>query len=213
MKRAIIVGASGALGGETCKILIDKGYDIVGVSRTKPSVGSYVHIDLTDEKSIESAADVVSKKFSEFDCIINCVGVMNIHAADEINFKDADNIFKVNVIGPMVFISYLMSLIKKNNADILNVGSTVGFKAYESQCAYSSSKFGENLRLELKDTRCRVIGFNPGGFKSKIFEKGTGKKVDLTGYMEPAEIAKLLVHILELPKNMEVSDILINRKK
>lgn len=73
--------------------------------------------------------------------------------------------------------------------------------------------FIENLRLELKDTKCRVIGFNPGGFKSKIFEKGTGKKVDLSGYMEAADIAKLLVHILELPKNMEVSDIVINRKK
>lgn len=34
MKRAIVVGASGALGGEVCKILLDNGYDVVGLSRT-----------------------------------------------------------------------------------------------------------------------------------------------------------------------------------
>jgi NADP-dependent 3-hydroxy acid dehydrogenase YdfG len=57
-----------------------------------------------------------------------------------------------------------------------------------------------------------VIGFNPGGFKSRILEKVTGVASDLSAYMMAEDVATALIQTLELPKNMEVSQIIINRK-
>jgi 3-oxoacyl-[acyl-carrier protein] reductase len=112
-----------------------------------------------------------------------------------------------------------MRRIKKDGADIVNVASTLGLKGYVDQAAYVSSKwamrgFSANLQTELKDASCRVISFCPGGFKSKLFLTATG--VDNTEnsneWMSPKDLARLMKTILDLPKNMEVSEIIVNRK-
>ena len=124
---------------------------------------------------------------------------------------------KVNLIAPLLLTGQLFDLIKENGADILNVGSTVGTKAYEDQCAYGASKWAlrgvsQNWQLELKKTKCRVIQFNPGGFKSDLVKKYDSQNVDLSAYMDPQDLARFMLHILQLPKSMEISEVLINRK-
>jgi NADP-dependent 3-hydroxy acid dehydrogenase YdfG len=95
----------------------------------------------------------------------------------------------------------------------------VGFKGYTDQAAYGVSKwamrgFSVNLQIELKDTACRVISFCPGGFVSRFFAKATGveNNLDPKEWMRAKDLALLMRSILYLPKNMEVSEIVINRK-
>jgi NADP-dependent 3-hydroxy acid dehydrogenase YdfG len=59
-----------------------------------------------------------------------------------------------------------------------------------------------------------VISFCPGGFKTKLFEKATGvdNTQDGSQWMKAEEVARCLKQLLELPKSMEVSEIIINRK-
>ena len=218
MKRVIVTGASDGLGFEISKQLIAKGVEVIGISRRKPEL-ELIHIsaDLTKEAEIEAAVEKIKKDFPKFDALINCAGVLNIQPIEELKLEEIEATFKVNVFAPMKLVSGLIKQIKANGSDIVNVGSSVGFKAYKNQGAYGASKwalrgFSENARLELSGTKCRVIGFNPGGFKSKLFEKATGKKAELSSYMDPSYLAELLIKILELPKDMEVSDIIISRK-
>ena len=99
------------------------------------------------------------------------------------------------------------------------ISSSIGFKGYVDQAVYGASKwamrgFSANLQAELKDYPCRVISFCPGGFKTKLFEKATG--VDNTNegeWMSAKDVAICLKQLLDLPKNMEVSEIIINRKQ
>jgi len=63
--------------------------------------------------------------------------------------------------------SKLFEIIKHNQADIINIGATIGFKPYSFFSVYGASKWAlrgwtENLQLELKGTPCRVIGIHPG---------------------------------------------------
>jgi 3-oxoacyl-[acyl-carrier protein] reductase len=218
MKQAIITGASDGLGKSIAALLLEKDVEVIALCRSAPPNGA-IHIatDLTKQEDIEAAINTIKKDHPNFDCLMNCAGVLSITPLDRLDFEELNNLFKVNVTAPMRLVSGLLDNIKANNADIVNVASTIGFKAYKDQAAYGSSKwamrgFTENLQLELKSTKCRVIGFNPGGFKSKLFEKATGKEINLDKYMDPEELAKLLLQILELPKNMEVSQIVINRK-
>ena len=113
-----------------------------------------------------------------------------------------------------------MLLISKNNeADIINVGSTIGLKqGYKDQLAYTTSKWAirgssYNLQLELKNYNCRVIQFNVGGMNTKMHEKYNGTKIeDPDEWMNPKDIAEFMLSILNLHKNIEVSEIAINRK-
>ncbi|MBC8495140.1 SDR family NAD(P)-dependent oxidoreductase [archaeon] len=218
MKRVILTGASEGLGFELSKLLLKKDIEVIALCRQKPSC-DVVHIetDLSSDESIKEAIEKIKNDYSKFDVLINCADVLSVKPLDKIDSDELENLFKVNVLSQIKLVSGLLSLIKKNESDIVNVGSTVGLKAYTDQCAYGSSKWAvrgttKNLQLELGKTKCRVIGFNPGGFKSTLFEKATGQKVNLEGFMEPIELAKLMIQILELPKTLEVSEIEINRK-
>lgn len=126
---------------------------------------------------------------------------------------------KVNVLAPIYLVTQLITLIKESEADILNVGSTIGTKAgYTDQIAYTTSKWAirgtsYNLQLELKKYNCRVIQFNVGGMNTRMHTKWTGKEIEHPEeWMNPADIADLMIHILKLPKMIEVSEITINRK-
>jgi NADP-dependent 3-hydroxy acid dehydrogenase YdfG len=119
----------------------------------------------------------------------------------------------------MFLASQLMNLIKENGADIINVGSTCGTKAgYEDQLAYTTSKWAirgtsYNLQVELKKFNSRVIHINVGGMNTRFHTKYTGKELESPEeWMNPKDIAEIMLYILNLPKNIEVSEITINRK-
>lgn len=217
-KCVIITGASTGLGLELAKEFYARGIRVVGISRTKPLLPiEYIKADLSKEQNIDKVVKIIKKKYPVFDCLINCAGITTIEQFGEMNYKTVERIFKVNVLAPLLLTSGLIDIIKKNEADIVNIGSTLGFKAYEKYCAYGTSKWAvqginESLQLHLKDSKSRVIGFNSGRFMSKLYEHaGVARSTSCT-YMNPRELAKLMIVILKLPKEMEVSKIIINCK-
>ena len=145
------------------------------------------------------------------------------------NFKEYNNFFKkINIIIDQEQRKNLIETIemiddnlvdienvrnKRNSTDIVIVGSTASLKGYDNHSVYCATKhavdgFIKSLQAELKNEPVRVIGFHPGGFNSNL-RHGIIKE----GYMEPKDLAKLVLNLLDLPKSMEVSKIVINRKK
>ncbi len=48
---------------------------------------------------------------------------------------------------------------------------------------------------------------------AKLYKKATGKPIDdPSKWMDPVDVATFMLNILDLPKNMEVSEVIINRK-
>lgn len=218
MERVLITWVSEWLWYEVAKIFIEKGVEIIWLSRTKPDINiKHISVDFIDEESLKQSINKIKEEYIKIDAIINCAWVLNIEKLDKIKYENMENLFKINVFAPVMLVSWLADIIKENWTDIVNVSSTVWLKAYKDQCNYWASKWGirwvtENFQIEFKWTKTRVIWFHPWGFKSKIFQKATGTQPSLDWFMEPSDIAKFMVSILELPKNMEVSHVVINRK-
>lgn len=58
-----------------------------------------------------------------------------------------------------------------------------------------------------------MIQFNVGGMNTRMHTKWTGKEIEHPEeWMNPEDIADLMLYILNLPKMIEVSEIAINRK-
>jgi short-subunit dehydrogenase len=213
----VITGASDGLGKELAKVFVSAGKTVVNLSRSKSEVAQDIACDLSDEKSIEAAAESVLNLPEPVEALINCAGVISIENLNEVNATEIDRVFRVNVMGPMLLTSRLTDRIKKDGGDIVNIASTVGTKAYEKQAAYGASKwamrgFSQNLQLEFKGTPVRVLSVCVGGFVSGLTEKIGMPVTDPENWMKPDDIAACLKQLLELPKNMEVSEIIINRK-
>ncbi|HUB93376.1 MAG TPA: SDR family NAD(P)-dependent oxidoreductase [Verrucomicrobiae bacterium] len=215
----VVTGASDGLGRELARVFVENGKDVYGLSRSKCEDGvRHITTDLMDDESVVNAATQLSRDPERLEALINCAGVLSVQKIEELTSSEIDRVFDTNIKGLMLLTSRLMDKIKQDGADIVNVSSTVGTKAYIDQAAYGASKwavrgFSANLQVELKDTPCRVISFCPGGFESRTFEKATGhKNPAFTFSMKPKDLALFIKQILDLPKNMEVSEVIINRK-
>lgn len=216
----VITGASDGLGKELATLFVNNGKRVIGLSRNKCSEGiEHIPTDLTSDKDIEQAANKINADSEQLEALINCAGVLSIEKVESLTSKEIDKVLDTNLRAPLLLTSRLMEKIKRDGADIVNVASTVGLKGYVDQAAYGSSKwairgFSTNLQTELKDYPSRVISFCPGGFKTRLFEKATGVDNTSSGeWLDAKDVAQCLKQLLELPKNMQVTEIIIDRKK
>lgn len=216
----VITGGSDGLGLELVKLYKASGKEVVNVSR-KESDDADLNItcDLTEHADIKAAAEKINSLDGEIEALINCAGVLSVQKLESIDDDELHKLLMTNVEGMILLTSKLVDKIRKEYADIVNVSSTVGTKAYPDQAGYGASKwavrgFSANLQLEFKDTPTRVISFCPGGFKSNLYEKATGEDntINEDEWMKPKELAVFIKQILDLPKNMEVTEVIVNRK-
>ena len=169
MKRIILTWASSWLWASLAKVFSDAGYEIIWLCRSKPAEHvTWVETDLTSETAIQDAIQEIKSNFPEFELLIQCAWDGHWESIDTLDWASTEHIFRLNSIAPIVLTSGLLSEIKQNQADIINIGATIGFKPYQHFSVYGSSKWAmrwwtENLQLELKWTPCRVIWVHPGG--------------------------------------------------
>jgi len=216
----VITGASDGLGKELATLMVNSGKRVIGLSRSACGEGvEHIVTDLTSEMDIEQAANKIKVDSEPLEALINCAGVLSIEKVESLTSKEVDRVLATNIRAPLLLTSRLMDKIKRDGADIVNVASTVGLKGYVDQSAYGASKwamrgFSSNLQTELKDYPSRVISFCTGGFNSKIFQKATRQSnQDFTFWMKAEDVALCLKQLLELPKNMQITEIIIDRKQ
>lgn len=221
MKRVILTGASDGLGYAFGKLCVDNNIEVIALGRRKPDYNcEFIKVDLRNEEELDGAIEEVKNKYSEFDAFINCAGTMSIGDTKDIRMEEAKGVFMVNSLAPIYLVAKLKELIISNKADILNVVSIMGtlFDVVEDSLLYTSSKWGLrgasfNLEKEFSKTPCRVITFNPGGMNTNLFRK-YDKSLDAMGkdWMDPKDIADIMLYTLKLPKQVEINEITITRK-
>jgi len=221
MKKIIILGASDGLGKAIANLCLKEKIDVVNISRTACDVSGVINIacDLSVGEDINNTANTIKEKHNDFDAIINCAAIVAMEKINEITYSKFEKAFKINTIAPLYFLSLLFDNIVKNEADILNIGTTADLKAgFNNQLAYTSTKYGlrggsYNIGLELAKTKSRMIYIHCGGMNTKMHEKDYGLKIDdPKEWMNPSDIADIILYLLKLPKQVEISEITINRK-
>ena len=222
MKRIILTGGSDGLGKEFAKKCIKDGIEIIVLSRNKPDYPCiHVKTDLSIEKDLISACNYIKDNYDEFDAVVNCAGTISLESIDSISYHDLDYVYKVNSMAPIFLISNLLPLIKKNGADILNVTSITStmFDISADAMTYSSSKSALRsasimLKKELDGYPSRVITFNPGGMNTGLVGKWNNDYSDMCkDWIDPVYVADIMKYVLSLPKQIEISEITIDRKK
>ncbi|MEK7599662.1 MAG: SDR family NAD(P)-dependent oxidoreductase [Patescibacteria group bacterium] len=213
----IITGASDGVGLEIAKLYKDAGKKVVNISR-RESVAADVNImqDMRQGVAIQAAAQSIKDMPDRIEAVINSIGVFTEETFGNVTEDEVKRLMSTNVKAPMMFISELFERIKKDEADILNIVSKAGTIGSKATPLYAASKWAErgftlSLQEKLKDTPCRVISFCPGGIGTGLFNKAD-TDINTNNWMSPEAIALFIKQILDLPKNMEVGEVIINRK-
>lgn len=215
----VITGASDGLGLQVAKLYKEAGKTVVNISRRESEYADVnICLSLQGGKEIESAAHQVRELDEPLEALITCAGVISVSPIKDITEEEIERMMSTNIKARALLIAKLYDRILSDETDILNVSSTLGHKAYADQMLYGVTTWGvrgmsKNLQLEFKGKPNRVISFCPGGFNTRLHEKATGKAIENPDeWMRVEDVALALKQTLDLPKNMEVSEIVINRK-
>lgn len=217
----IITGASDGLGKQLALSLIKDGKSVVCLSRSKPDYAGveWIQTDLTDQKSLDEASAKLNSDKRRIAALINNAGIIRLEDFSELSKQKLEQILKLNVQAPIELVSNLLKKLSLDGSDVINIDSTAGYKGSDNSVSYTASKwavrgFSESLRSLFSNKPNRIINFSPGGMNTNLFNKDSDKNPEgIEGWMSPKDVAEFLKAILYLPKSMEVSEVVINRKK
>lgn len=201
----VITGGTGALGKELVDLFKKDDKKVINISRhDNPKADHNFLHDLREGEEIIAAARQVDSLAEPLEAVINAAGVYSAVPLGKISEEEIKINMATHVKVPLLLTSTLIERIKKDGTDIVNVSSIAAVHHSAGSPAYSVSKaalrgFSADLRVALKDSPSRVISFCPSSF-------------DASSPTSPVDVAKLIKKLLDLPKSMEVEEIIINTK-
>ncbi len=202
-----ITGGTGRLGRELVKLYKAAGQTVISVARhDNPDADQNILCNLAESNEVVEAAEKIKSIDGSVEVIINAAGFYKAQALGEITSEGVKNNMAVHAEAPIILISNLIDKIKDDGTDIVNISSIAAINPSTGSPAYSASKsalrsFSADLRLALKETSSRVITLCPAAFG-----------VEPEDGMNVKDIARFIKQTIDLPKNMEISEVVINMK-
>lgn len=220
-KTAIVVGGSSGIGYETCLRLVNRGWNVVNISRTpcKNSKVENIAADVAEGNALTEAINSAIEKYSVY-ALIYCAGFSMAAPIEHVKENDYRYLFEVNFFGALKAIQAVIPVMKLNNGRIILVGSIGGDLPISFDSFYSASKAALEMLCraaysELKPYNIKVTGLLPGGtstnftFKRKVYtdeeNKGYSGSVNRAvaalanmeqSGMSPAAVAEIIYNTL-----------------
>lgn len=217
----VVIGGSDGLGKALVASIKSMGATVMNISRRANDLADYnTSCDLTTEKGISTAVNAIKKTLEPLEAIIISAGVFSFKDIGELKVDEYTRIFDINTKAPFLLISPLIEKIKEEKIDIVFINSIAGLKSYKHQPLYNASKaalhsFTNDLRAELAETASRVIGVYPGMIDTDLAQKLPDGPLPKSRHpmIDPGTLADYIIYTQLLPKSIEVSDIILDRKK
>lgn len=171
--------------------------DLLGLDESRVFSSAF---DISDKDAVFQFSEAVKQHFGGADIVINNAGVaMGGLTFEECEISDFEWIFSINYMGALYMAKAFLPLLRNQNTEtaLVNVSSLFGMVPMALKTPYCSTKYAvrgltDSLRMELLDTKVKVIGVYPGGVKTAIT---TGAR---KAEMEP-EYAQTFEKLLVLP--------------
>ncbi len=172
------------LGAKKIKVLVgarDEGRGQAAVEKLKAEGADarFVQLEVTDQGTIQRAAQWIEKEFGRLDILVNNAGIGDFGAKPSgADLAKVREVYDTNVFGPMAMTQAMLPLLRKSkHGRIVNVSSGLGSMTLASQpdspvaqfalLGYNTSKSALNsltvqFANELKDTPIKVNAICPG---------------------------------------------------
>ena len=187
-KVAVVTGAGAGIGRATALALAGRGATVavcdIDESWAKEAAEDIVatggrasahRVDVADEQDMRALVDAVLAEHGVVDVVVNNAGITDAPTpAADVSLDRFRMIMAVNFWGVVHgSLFFLPHLVRRPEANLVNVASCASFLSYSRFCAYASSKFAvrgfsESLRMELAGTSVHVTVVCPGSTKTSI---------------------------------------------
>ncbi len=176
-KIAIITGASDGIGAAFTRLLIKKGWKVIGIGRSSEKLKAisksilsnkqsfkYFSCDVQDSKKLKT----IAKEIDAPDLLFLNAGIYSPVNASEINLNVYKHHLNVNYLGVLnSYEAFLPGLLNKQNGQIIIMSSVSGWIGLPKAAAYGPTKsalrsFAQSIRYDLNPKGIKVQLCSPG---------------------------------------------------
>ncbi|SNR33518.1 MULTISPECIES: SDR family oxidoreductase [Hymenobacter] len=217
-KVAIITGVSKGIGYATAEALLARGATVAGWGRTAPEGLTHERFqffdcDIRDEIAVQEAFMNTQRELgAEVHILVNNAGIGNFGPVDGFSSEDWHAMFDTNVHGVFYCTKAVLPQMKKQKqGHIINVASLAGTAGSANLAGYCATKyavrgFSDALFKEVRPDGVRVTCVMPGSVETNFNGATPGQEPD-PHKMQPEDIAAAIVHALEAPQTVMISEL------
>lgn len=228
----LVTGATSGFGRAIAKLLIDKGYQVIGTGRRQEKLVELQNelgdkflplcFDVANLQQSKQALANLPENFQQIDVLVNNAGgALGLEPAHQADLADWQQMIDTNVTGLVQMTRLVLpKMVEKNRGLIVNIGSIAGTYPYPGGNVYGATKafvkqFSLNLRADLAGTRIRVSNVEPGlsgGTEfSQVRFKGDNERVkqlyDNVDFVTAEDIANIVAWIIEQPEHVNINSL------
>ncbi|GGG41651.1 SDR family oxidoreductase [Hymenobacter glacieicola] len=217
-KVAIITGVSKGIGLATAEALLARGAVVAGWGRSAPEGLSherfqFFECDIRNELAVQEAFINTQRELGqEIHVLVNNAGIGHFGPVDGFSSEDWHAMFDTNVHGLFYCTKAALPQMKKQReGHIINVASLAGTAGTANLAGYCATKyavrgFSDALFKEVRPDGVRVTCLMPGSVETNFNGATPGQQPD-PHKMQPEDIAAAIVHALEAPQTVLLSEI------
>jgi NAD(P)-dependent dehydrogenase (short-subunit alcohol dehydrogenase family) len=228
-KVAVITGASGGIGEALAIQLAREGARLMLNGRSADKLGLVAEkardlspgvevfaADLAEDDQVRALADRALSVFGGVDVLIHSAGLFVGGSLAATPVEDLDRQYRVNVHSPYLLTQALLPSLLARQGQVVFVNSGAGYNtARAGWVGYAASKHAlravaDGLREEVNKQGVRVLTVFPGRTASAMQEevhRFEGRPYDPGRFLQPGDVAAMVLNALALPRTAEVTDI------
>jgi len=205
----LVTGAASGIGLEVADRLAARGDRVVRLTRDV--------VDLSDPVGVARWATDFVEDLDSLDSLLHVAGTVDLGTVAELDLDVWQRHLAVNLTAPAVLTAHLLPALRAAAGTVVFVNSSAGLVANAEWSAYAASKFGlralaDSLRAEEAGTGVRVTTVFPSRTATPMQEKvheQEGRTYDASRWIRPATVADAILHVLDLPADATVPELVI----
>jgi NAD(P)-dependent dehydrogenase (short-subunit alcohol dehydrogenase family) len=223
MATHLLTGAGSGIGAVLAERLLERGDALVALARSTERAhdlradlpdATVLVADLADPAAVEAAAAQLP---DALDSVVHAAGVVDLGPVASLTTPVWQEQLAVNLVAPAVLTRVALPALRAARGTVVFVNSGAGLAANPQWSAYAASKFGlralaDSLRAEEQEHGVRVTTVFPGRTATPMQQKvhqQEGKQYDAADWIDPATVADAILHVLDLPGDATISDLMI----
>lgn len=231
-KVALITGAGSGLGRATALALAAEGVSVgvlgrraeplaetaglIQVQASNPIPGQTIVLpaDVGDEQAVAGAVERLVEAAGGLDILVHCAGVGIYGPVEDYTLADWQQTFATNVTGLFLTARAVLAPMRaRGGGAIIAISSGAGKRGYANRAAYSASKFAvlgfmESLAAEVGSSGIKCSTVVPGSILSDFGPSDVAaKQASGNHYLDPADVATLIVQLLQQPAHVWTQEV------
>jgi NADP-dependent 3-hydroxy acid dehydrogenase YdfG len=227
-KLAVVTGAGSGVGREIALQLARRGSTVYALGRRPAnleetcslakqysgSVKPYA-VDISDENAVLRFRDTMARIAGEIAVLVHSAGVFARGLIETALVAELDAQYHANLRGPWLVTHALLPMIKAAAGEVVFINSSAGITARAEVGQYAATKHGlralaDSLREEVNSLGVRVLTMYLGRTATPmqlVVHQMEGKQYRPEMLIQPADVASVVLHLLTLPRTVEVTDV------